>query len=181
MKYLIFIIILLTSINAYSNDYEAGVSYARVNQNLFGTIAFPMDAVIVDVTYWHDSGLGFKLSTGKSTETANSLYVKGAHYTNKIDSLWSGTFLYRYELDKWYTEIGFGKTDYKATWTVNEVIPVWGDNSADSDWSYYAGVGYKIEDNVLLKFTYADWYRKEKEGYGRETTRGFTVGFSYLF
>lgn len=181
MKHFILILLLLIGFNSHSSEYEVGVSYARVNQDLFGTISFPMDATIIDLTYWNDSGLGFRLSTGKSTETANSLFVKGFHYTNKIDSLWSGTLLYKYEFDKWSTEFGVGKTDYKATWKVNGIIPVWGDNSADSDWSYYAGIRYKIEDNILLKLTYADWYRKEKSGYGRETTRGFIVGLAYLF
>lgn len=181
MKCLLILLTLSLSIPSFSDEYEVGASYARINQNLFGTIAFPMDAALVDFTYWHKSGFGFRVTAGKSTETTNSLYVEGRHYTNKIDSLYSGTILYRYKVGKWSTEYGFGKTDYKATWKVNGVVPEWGDNSADSDWSYYVGVGYKIEENVTLKFTYADLYRKKKEGYGRETTKGFFVGIAYSF
>ena len=91
MKNIILVLALFISFNSASNDYEIDISYARVNQNLFDTIAFPMDAVILSGTYWHDNGLGFRVSTGKSTETANSLFVEGLHYTNKINSLWSAT------------------------------------------------------------------------------------------
>lgn len=165
-----------------ATEYEVDITYSRINQNLFDIISFPMDATSVSLTAWNDSNLGFRITTGKSTETANQLYVEGLHYTNIIDSLWSATLLYRYELsDTWSLETGIGKTDYKSTWKVNGVVPVWGDNSADSDWSYTAGLSYKMEDSVYLKLSYTDYYRKNKEGYGRETTRGFGLSLVYRF
>lgn len=181
MKNILFIALLTLSGNTLAGNYEAGINYARIHQNLFDTISFQMDAVIADVAYVHDSGVGFRISSGKSSETVNGLFVQGQHYTNKIDSLWSGTLFYRYQINKWSLEAGVGKTDYKTTWTVNGEIPVWGDNNSDSDWSYYAGFNYEIEDNVTLRVIYADLYRKDKEDHGRETTKGLYVGFAYSF
>ena len=162
-------------------EYDASVSYARIDQNLFGTIEFPMDALVVSGTAWDDSGFGFRVTVGRSTETANNLYVDGYHYTNKINAMYGAMVVYRQSIGNFSGEVGFGKTDYKATWTVNGKVPDWGDNSADSDWSYYAGVTYPINNDVDLSFGYTDIYRKDKEGYGREETRSFSAGFVYNF
>lgn len=178
MKYLI---LLLVSFSCLA-EKEVGISYMRVNQDLFGTISFPMDAAQLSYSYILDNGVGVKLIAGKSTETANSLYVEGFQYQNKIDSLFSGIVFYRHRIsDKHSLDFGFGKTDYKSTWKVNGDVPEWGDNSADSDWSYHLNYHYKTGDNTHLNFGYSDIYRKHKEGYGREETRVFEVGFVYGF
>lgn len=179
MKYLI-IILSLISINSIAEDYELGISYARVNQELFGTISFPMDAVIINGTVWNDAGFGVRLSIGRSTMTANSMYVKGRQYSNKIKALYSASALYRFNIGKFKVITGVGKTDYKSVWTVNGESPVWA-NGTDSDWSYYAEITYPVEGSVYLSFGYADIYRKDKAGQGREETRAFTAGFVYLF
>lgn len=159
---------------------ELNTSIARIDQNLFDTIEFPMDAVTISGTAWSDSGFGLRVLLGRSTETANHLYVKGSHYTNKINAMYGAMIVYQQSIGEFKVELGAGKTDYKSTWTVNGELPTWSDGT-DSDWSYYVGVKYPIHDSVFISIGYADIYRKEKIGYGREETRSFSSGFSYLF
>ncbi len=175
MKYLL----LLISFNCFA-DYEVGVSHLRINQNLFGTISFPMDALQVDGTYWSKSGFGVRILAARSTETANSLYVEGKQYSNKINAMYGGEFLYRQKFGLWGFEVGIGKNDYKSTWTVNGVKPSWS-KGTDSDYRYHVGVTYPINDSVSMRFSYDDIYRKDKIGYGREETRAYGFGFVYKF
>lgn len=161
-------------------SYEAGVSYQRINQNLFSTIEFPMDAATVQATAWSDIGFGIRAMIGRSTETANHLYVKGLHYSNKINAIYSAMIMYRHSFGEFTAEFGLGKTDYKSTWKVNGIKPDWSDGT-DSDWSYHASIKYPINDDVDLSFGYSDLYRKNKSGYGREETRSFSAGFAYNF
>ena len=177
MKYLI---LLILSFNCFAQE-EFNVSYLRINQNLFDTIEFQMDAVEVSYLYIAESGIGARIGLGRSTETANSLYVEGLRYSNKINAIYTGEVFYRYELDnKFSFDLGVGKTDYKSTWHVNGVKPEWS-SGTDSDWSYHSRLNWKIEDNINLTFGYSDIYRKDKPGKGREETRYFKAGFTYIF
>ena len=176
MKYLL----LILSFNCFAQE-EFNISYLRINQNLFDTINFQMDAVEVSYSYITDYGVGARIGLGRSTETANSLYVEGLRYSNKINAIYTGELFYRYELgNKFSFDLGVGKTDYKSTWHVNGVKPAWSDGT-DSDWSYHSRVNWKIEDNISLTFGYSDIYRKDKPGKGREETRYFKAGFTYIF
>jgi len=177
MKYLI---LLLLSFNCLAQQ-EINVSYLRINENLFDTIAFKMDAVQASYSYIHETGLGIRLDVARGVETANSLYVEGLLYQDKINALFGGSVIYRYDInDKYSFDVGVGKVDYHSTWKVNGVEPEWS-KGTDSDWAYHANVHYHLEGDAYLTFGYSDIYRKHKENYGRETTRYFKVGFSYRF
>ena len=172
------LLILTLSINVQAVEF--GASYIRINQDLFGTISFPMDALGVDTTWWHDSGFGFRTSVAFSTMTANQLYVEGLEYENKIDHLYSFKFMYRHKFDDFGIELGVGQTDYKTSWKVNGEVPHWSGGS-DSDKSYYVGLTKKIFDNTDLRLGYERYYSKIKKDYGRETTYGYNFSIVRKF
>lgn len=171
-------LILLIALSFNVKAVEFGASYIRINQDLFGTISFPMDALGTDVTWWHESGLGFRASAAFSTNTANQLYVEGLEYENKIDHLYSFKLMYRYKFDEFAFEAGVGKTDYKTSWKVNGEVPHWSGGS-DSDTSYYTGFTYNLNSNTDLRLGYERMYDKIKKGYGRETTEGYNISLVY--
>ena len=163
------------------SQQEFNASYLRINQNLFNTIEFPMDAVELSYSYISDNGLGLRLGLGRSTETANSLYVEGLRYSNKINAIYTSEVFYRYDISNDFSfDFGVGKTDYKSTWHVNGEKPAWSDGT-DSDWSYHSRINWKVKDNISLTLGYSDIYRKDKPEKGREETRYFKAGFSYIF
>lgn len=173
-----------TAQKAFAGNYDVGVSYMKTHQKLFDKIHFPMDTGLITVSYWLDESdygrLGLRGVVGKSIETIDTYATPELMYSNKIDLFTSAEIVYKYTFTKTSIILGVGKTDYKSTWWVNGNIPSWG-KGTDSDWSYTGGIGYKIEDNLTLELLYKDIYRKNKKGFGREETRGFSIGLVYQF
>ncbi len=175
-----FLLLCAVSFGSLAN-YEANISYLRINQNLFGTIEFPMDAAELSLSFVKSNKYGARISIGRSTETINALYVEGLEYSNKINAIYGAEVFYRYSVnEKLSFDLGVGKTDYKSTWWVNGAKPAWSDG-VDSDWSYHLRLNYEIKNNLYLTIGYSDIYRKDKEGYGREETNYFKTGLTYRF
>ncbi len=169
----------------YAGDYEVFAHYTRIDQELFGTIKFPMEALTGGVGYWTDNTdygkLGVRLTVGKSTEAVDANAVQGKVYKNTIDSMFSYDILYGYEvLDNSTLFVSIGKTDYRTTWLVNGEEPAWSKDT-DSDWSYGVGWNVKLNDYFSYELSYKNIYRKMKEGYGKEKTRGVYSGFTFRF
>ncbi len=164
-----------------SFEYDLSIHYSRISQTLFDKYSFQMDAVILGGTVWWGDHFGIRVLAGRSTETVNSLQTSGKVYTNRINSLFSGILVYRHDIGKATLEVGIGKTDYKSTWWVDGVVPAWGDNGSDSDWSYHVGLTYPLTNKWDLSVGYVDMYRKDKPGYGREETRRYDLGVVYNF
>ena len=171
-------LLLLLTLSINVQAVEFGASYIRINQDLFGSISFPMDALGVDATYWHSTGFGLRGSIAFSTMTANQLYVDGFEYENKIDHLYSFKAMYRHKFDDLGVELGVGQTDYKTSWLVNGEVPTWSGGS-DSDASYYVGLTYNLNERVDLRLGYEQYYNKVKKRYGRETTEGYNLSLVY--
>lgn len=151
----------------------------RINQNLFGSIKFPMNAISLSSTVWYKD-FGFKLLIAKSNKTKNSVDLD-KKYTNKIDHLFSATILYKYQINNKFSFVsGVGFTTYKTSWKVDGVDPWW-KNDTDDDISYQASIVYEIDKNKSIEFGYTDYYRKNKKGFGKETTNGYSLSFSYKF
>lgn len=164
---------------------DVGLSYLRIDQNLAfvaGNIEFPMNAVALDYTKWSSnySNFGFKLLVAAGSDTENAIKLDKA-YTAKIDYLISGTVLYKYQLTDRFTMLaGIGYTSYSTTWTVDGIEPWWA-NDIDNDWSYQLSVRYEVSGKYAVEVGYTDYYRKNKVGFGKETTRGFNVSLIYKF
>ena len=167
---------------------ELNASYANVKQELFSKAEFNMNTLIVSGTAWHDSGFGFKVFGGKSSKTENDIATGDDLYTNTIDAIYGAMIVYKYNFGDLSLNVGVGKTDYKTTWGLNGGSIDYNDtgslslneNSADSGWSYSAGLSYPISSSLLATVNYTDIYRKNSE-YGREKTTSTSVGISYLF
>lgn len=156
-----------------------GISVLRIDQNLFGTIEFPMNAVAISTTSWRRN-YGLRLLVATSSTTENSLAADKL-YTNKLDYLYSATLLYKYQLTPSISLLpGVGYTSYRTTWLVDGVAPWW-TNDTDSAISYQLSARYEISSALALELGYVDYYRKNKPDFGRETTRGFSVSFIYKF
>lgn len=156
-----------------------GLGTLRINQNLFGNIKFPMNAISLKSTAWYKD-FGFKILVAKSNGTKNSIELD-KKYTNKIDYLISSVFLYKYKINnEWSIIPGVGYTDYKTTWKVDGKKVFWS-NDKDSDISYHLSFRYEININSSIELGYTDYYRKNKTDFGKETTRGYTASFIYKF
>ena len=177
MKYIV--LILLLTVSQAKAEHEVSFGYMKMSQDLFSTIEFDIDGAMLGYAYWHGS-FGFKVQAGKGVESPNALYVKDTFYKADIQSLFSGTIMYRQRItNKWNIEAGVGKTDYKSAWTINNEPAPWGVGS-DSDWSYHVGITYKTDTNWKVGLEYVDAYRKNKEGYGKETTNYFNLNIRYI-
>jgi len=178
MKYLL----LLISFNCLASD-EFNVSFLRINQVLKFSepIHFKMDAVQLGYTYWHDSGLGFKLNVARSTDTPNAFYI-GKDYRNKINALWQGQITYKYDVNDKFSLIScIGITEYHSTWKVDGIEPSWSKGTDSHKPSYCVGFQYDIEPRVKIEAMYSYMYFKDKENYGEEVTYAFGAGLTYSF
>ena len=138
-----------------------------------------MNAMAVDYTYWRNN-YGLRLLAATSSETKNAIELD-KKYTNKIDYLFSATVLYKYDLGGNFSLVsGVGRTTYRTTWLVDGIAPWWAKDT-DSDWSYYSSIRYELNSKTSIEFGYTDYYRKHKQGFGNETTRGFNASFIYKF
>ena len=185
MKNIFIISILILAITIISNkevkadEHTFNVGYMYINQDLFETIKFNMDAAKVGYTYWNKYNIGFMLQYAKSTETINSLIVV-PKYSATIKHLYSGVLKYRYQTSVFDIELGIGKTDYKTYWTVDGIRPNWY-RDADSDISYHIGISKKLGISWKVGLEYADIYRKHKQGYGNESTNYYSFELSYTY
>ena len=177
MKYILIMLVALAM--PVKAEHEFSLGYMQMNQDLFNTIEFNIDGVMVGYTYWYGS-IGFKAQAGKGVESPNALYIINKFYKADIQSLFSGTIMYRQRItNKWNIEAGVGKTDYKSAWTINTQPAPWGVGS-DSDWSYHLGVTYQTTPSWKIGIEYVDAYRKDKQGYGTETTNYFNLNIRYI-
>tara|TARA_R110000823_G_scaffold229114_1_gene356179 strand:- start:809 stop:1366 length:558 start_codon:yes stop_codon:yes gene_type:complete len=185
MKYLLLIAALFVAQAQASATaalkYSCGASHMRINQNLFGSIELPQDALQLRCSYLSDSNVGIRLGLARSTERSNNLFVKGEAYTNKIKSYIHTSIFYKYEInDRWSVEPFIGYVDYDTEWTVNGELPHWSTDS-DSDITKGLLINYKYSDSWRMFFGYSDLYEKHKKDYGRETTRSYEFGLAFSF
>lgn len=156
------------------------VGALRINQNLFGNIKFQMNAISLGSTVWYKD-FGLKVLMAKSSETENSINLD-KKYTNKIDNLYSVMALYKYQINDNFSFIsGVGYTTYQTSWEVNGVKPEGWATDTDSDISYHGAIRYTLDDNYSFDIGYSDFYKKNKVGFGKETTRGINASFIYKF
>lgn len=182
MKYIIPSLLLLLSINCFSQE-EFNVSYLRINQNLEfeQPIRFKMDAIQLGYTYWTDYNIGLKIALARSTNTPNSV-ILDKKYENKINALWKAQIVYRERYSNNLSYIsGVGITEYHSTWKVDGKEPSWSKGTDSHKPSWFVGVQYQINKDILIESVYSLEYEKHKEGYGDETTESFSIGFSYIF
>ena len=164
-----------------ASQYSCGASYMRVNQNLFGTIEFPQDALQLRCSYLSDYKVGIRIGLANSVESSNKLFVEGTLYTNKITSYKHVSMFYNYKInDSWSVEPFVGFVDYDTEWTVNGERPHWFEDS-DSDITKGLLVNYRYSDDWRIFFGYSNLYNKNKKGYGLETTTSYEVGFAFTF
>lgn len=183
MKYLLLVAALFAAqvSTVQASQYSCGASYMRVNQNLFGTIEFPQDALQLRCSYLSDYKVGIRLGLARSAESPDKLFVEGEFYTNKITSYKHVSIFYNYKInDRWSVEPFVGYVDYDTEWTVNGERPHWFEDS-DSDITKGLLVNYRYRDNWRIFFGYSDLYNKNKEGYGPETTASYEFGFAFTF
>lgn len=181
MKYLLLILTIFISTNALA-EQEINVSYMRVQQNLFGTIAFSMDAAQIGYANYHSSGLGIRAVIARSLQTGNNSYYQDKFYENKISSLTQIQLAYRYPVtDNFRLIVAYGVTDYKSQWWVNGVEPSW---SKGSDSGKGASYGFQYDfatRNLAWEVMAGKPYDKMKEGFGREETYVLSSGITYKF
>lgn len=179
MKYLI---LLLLSFNALA-EQEINLSYSHINQdfNFANRIEFDMLAASVSYSYFTDMGLGVELGLSRSKETKNTIKLDTL-YENKINFLWSGSVVYKYELsDNFNVKAGVGITEYKSTWKVNGVEPSWSKGSDSYKPSWFLGLQYKLTDSLSVEFSRRYMYKKMKADKGEEVTYAHNIGFTYSF
>lgn len=183
MKKLILGVALSLSLSApVLAEHSVSLSYLKVRQDLFNTISFSANAAQIGYNYFHSSGLGFKVTLARSTQTGDSLYKgTGEFYQNKINSLYQVQVLYRYSITEQLSAvIGYGITEYKSTWLVDGVAPHWSHGS-DAGKGYSYGLQYKYSNKLRFEGYIEKPYDKFKDGKGREETYVASVGFSYSF
>lgn len=174
---IIFLVLLLSS---SAQAVEVKIENMLVKQELFNTIEFNMNTGVMSVSDMYKN-IGVRLSLGKSTESANDLYVQDKFYTARLKSYIQTSAFYRWEINnKWSIEPFIAYTDYKTEWKVNGVDAKWGDDT-DSDISYGAYLNYKYHNKYSMSVGYQYIYDKDKPEYGIETTTSISFGFSCAF
>lgn len=179
MKYAIFLFLLI-SINSNALDYEIGLSHLKLEQKLFGTIQFDMDLTGINTKVWYGN-FGAGVFVAKSNKVENTLTVPGKIYENEIDLFIHTKLMYRYKVGKFSIVPSFGYVNYKTTWWSNGVKPTNWANDHDSDLTYGLSLRYEVNKKSVITFGYTDFYRKNKKGKGKETTKGLFLSVNYRF
>lgn len=179
--------ILVTALAALSLTPQVSANSALAigagitQQDLFGTIEFSMPTLHLNYNYWFTPYLGIYADIGRTTETANSLYIEGKEYTNKIYFMSSVGIAANYPISESFGILAsVGQTDYKSTWRVNGIKPSW-HKGVDSDKSYHIGLTYNLDSDYYLALVGSKLYSKEKKGFGKETTDSIVLYLGYKF
>lgn len=166
-------LLLLALLSFKALGLEVVNKYSYIDQSLFNEYTFKH----------HVMSVGLRVPVGPVVlegTYGSSISDSPDRYKVSIKDITSLSVLYPIDLTEslsFMPKVGY--TDYESEWKYKGRETHWSP-AKDNDWHWGLGLEYSM-DSYSLGLEYVDYYRKNKEGKGSESTTGISLYLTYSY